>query len=187
MIVNNLYRNVLTVLHLIAKFVLHMRLEKLVALCMLLGMTSDGHLNAQGSAKELDEYWNRVSQAVGAGDLEAYRATCHSDGVLVSGKAKKSELLSQALIRWGKEFSDTRAGKMQADVKFRFSGRIIGKDTAHETGIFLYSSKKKGEEWKKDYVHFEALLVKKGGEWKILMEFQKSSATEKEWESLAKK
>tara|TARA_B100000902_G_C27060095_1_gene788685 strand:- start:285 stop:818 length:534 start_codon:yes stop_codon:yes gene_type:complete len=143
-------------------------------------------LLAGDTVGELEEYWNRVSQAVRTGDLEGYRATCHTDGVLISGKAKKSELLSQALIRWSKEFSATKAGKMQADVKFRFSGRITGKDTAHEKGIFLYSSKKKGEEWKKDYVHFEALLVKKDGEWKILMEFQKSSATQKEWESLAK-
>ena len=146
-----------------------------------------GILLAGDTVGELDEYWNRVSKAVRTGDLEAYRATCHQDGVLISGKAKKSELLSQALIRWGKEFADTKAGKMQADVKFRFSERIVGKDTAHERGIFLYSSKKKGEEWKKDYVHFEALLVKKGGDWKILMEFQRSSATEKEWESLAQK
>ena len=145
-----------------------------------------GILLAGDTVGELDEYWNRVSKAVRTGDLEAYRATCHQDGVLISGKAKKSELLSQALIRWGKEFADTKAGKMQADVKFRFSERIVGKDTAHERGIFLYSSKKKGEEWKKDYVHFEALLVKKNGEWKILMEFQKSSATQKEWESMAK-
>ena len=145
-----------------------------------------GILLAGDTVGELDEYWKRVSNAVRTGNLEAYRATCHPDGVLISGKAKKSELLSQALIRWGKEFADTRAGKMQADVKFRFSERIAGKDTAHERGIFLYSSKKKGEEWKKDYVHFEALLVKKNGEWKILMEFQKSSATPKEWESLAR-
>ena len=145
-----------------------------------------GILLAGDTVGELDEYWNRVSKAVRTGDLEAYRATCHQDGVLISGKAKKSELLSQALIRWGKEFAETKAGKMQADVKFRFSGRIAGEDTAHERGIFLYPSKKKGEEWKKDYVHFEALLVKKNGEWKILMEFQKSSATQKEWESMAK-
>ena len=151
-----------------------------------LSLFLSGILQAGDTAKELDEYWKRVSTAVRTGNLEAYRATCHQDGVLISGKAKKSELLSQALIRWGKEFADTRAGKMQADVKFRFSERITGKDTAHEKGIFLYSSKKKGEEWKKDYVHFEALLVKKGGDWKILMEFQKSSATQKEWESMAK-
>ncbi len=145
-----------------------------------------GILLAGDTVGELDEYWKRVSKAVRTGNLEAYRATCHQDGVLISGKAKKSELLSQALIRWGKEFAATKSGKMQADVKFRFSERITGKDTAHEKGIFLYSSKKKGEEWKKEYVHFEALLVKKGGDWKILMEFQKSSATQKEWESLAK-
>ena len=165
-----------------------MRLEKLaLTTFFLLAPVFNGILQAQDTAKELDEYWNQVSKAVSTGDLEAYRATCHPDGVLISGKAKKSELLSQALIRWGKEFAATKSGKMQADVKFRFSGRITGKDTAHEKGIFLYSSKKKGEEWKKDYVHFEALLVKKDGEWKILMEFQKSSATQKEWESLAQK
>ena len=142
-------------------------------------------LQAQDLAVELDEYWARVSKAVKTGDLEAYRATCHPDGVLVSGKSAKSELLSQALIRWGKEFADTKAGKMKARVDFRFSKRIRGKDTAHETGIFLYSSQRVGEEWKRDYVHFEALLVKKKGEWKILMEFQKSLATKAEWSSLA--
>ena len=142
-------------------------------------------LQAQDLTAELDGYWLRVSQAVKTGDLEAYRATCHADGVLVSGKNVKSELLSQALIRWGKEFADTKAGKMKARVEFRFSKRIRGKDTAHETGIFLYSSQRVGEEWKRDYVHFEALLVKKKGKWKILMEFQKSLATEAEWSSLA--
>jgi hypothetical protein len=111
--------------------------------------------------RELDEYWARVSIAVKTGDLEAYRATCHPDGILVSGKGGKSELLSEALVRWGKEFADTKAGKMKAQVEFRFSDRKMGKNTVHETGIFLYSSQKKGEEWKQEYVHFEALLVKK--------------------------
>ena len=142
-------------------------------------------LQAQDLAAELDEYWLRVSQAVKTGDLEAYRATCHPDGVLVSGKNAKSELLSQALIRWSKEFADTKTGKMKARVEFRFSKRIIGKDTAHDTGIFLYSSERVGKKWKRDYVHFEALLVKKNGKWKILMELQKSLATEAEWSALA--
>ncbi len=160
-----------------------MRIQRVLA--SLLFLVLGTILHAQDLAAELDEYWLRVSQAVKAGDLEAYRATCHPDGVLVSGKNAKSELLSQALIRWGKEFADTKAGKMKARVEFRFSKRIIGKDTAHETGIFLYSSQRVGEEWKRDYVHFEALLVKKNGKWKILMEFQKSPATEDEWSSLA--
>jgi hypothetical protein len=154
-------------------------------LTSLLFLVFGSILQAQDLVAELDEYWLRVSQAVKAGDLEAYRATCHPDGVLVSGKNAKSELLSQALIRWGKEFADTKAGKMKARVEFRFSKRIIGKDTAHETGIFLYSSERVGGKWNRDYVHFEALLVKKNGKWKILMEFQKSLATEAEWSALA--
>ena len=160
-----------------------MRIERALACLFILGFT--GFLQGKDLTMELNEYWARVSQAVKTGDLEAYRATCHSDGVLVSGKGAKSELLSQALVRWGKEFADTKAGKMKAQVEFRFSERIKGKDTAHETGIFLYSSKRKGEEWKKDYVHFEALLVKKNGKWKILMEFQKSAASEAEWSALS--
>ncbi len=154
-------------------------------LTSLLFLVFGSILQAQDLVAELDEYWLRVSQAVKAGDLEAYRATCHPDGVLVSGKSAKSELLSQSLVRWGKEFADTKAGKMKARVEFRFSKRIRGKDTAHETGIFLYSSQREGEEWKRDYVHFEALLIKRKGKWKILMEFQKSLATEEEWSSLA--
>ncbi len=89
-----------------------MRLEKLaLTTFFLLAPVFNGILQAQDTAKELDEYWNQVSKAVRTGDLEAYRATCHPDGVLISGKAKKSELLSQALIRWGKEFADTRLEK----------------------------------------------------------------------------
>ena len=156
-----------------------MRIQRVLASLLFLGAI----LQAQDLAAELDGYWLRVSQAVKTGDLEAYRATCPPDGVLVSGKNAKSELLSQALIRWGKEFADTKAGKMKARVEFRFSKRIRGKDTAHETGIFLYSSQRVGQEWKRDYVHFEALLVKKKGKWKILMEFQKSLATKAEWSS----
>ena len=160
-----------------------MRIERLLR-CLLL-LCFSPFLHGQDLIRELDQYWARVSQAVKTGDLKAYRATCHSDGVLVSGKGGKSELLSEALVRWGKEFTDTKAGKMKAQVEFRFSDRKMGKNTVHETGIFLYSSQIKGEEWKKEYIHFEALLVKKNGEWQILMEFQKSPASEAEWSALS--
>ena len=56
--------------------------------CLLLG---------SGNHAELDQYWAKVSEAVRTGDVEAYRATCHPDGVLVSGGQSESELLSQAL------------------------------------------------------------------------------------------
>ena len=118
-----------------------MRIDRLFRCLLLLGFSP--FLHGQDLTRELDEYWARVSSAVKTGNLEAYRATCHPDGILVSGKGGKSELLSEALVRWGKEFADTKAGKMKAQVEFRFSDRKMGKNTVHETGVFLYSSQKK--------------------------------------------
>jgi hypothetical protein len=133
---------------------------------------------------ELDTYWAEVSRAVRTGDFEAYRATCHREGVLVSGNKGTSQPLSKALARWKRDFVATKAGALKADVEFRFSRRLGDETTAHETGIFLYTSRKPGEEPSREYVHLEALLVKKPGGWKILMEYQKASATEAEWDAL---
>ena len=140
-------------------------------------------LQAQDLAVELDEYWARVSKAVKTGDLEAYRATCHPDGVLVSGKSAKSELLSQALVRWGKEFADTKAGKMKARVEFRFSKRIRGKDTATKREFFSIQAKGR-RRMETGLCSFRSPFDQEEGKWKILMEFQKSLATEAEWSAL---
>ncbi len=35
----------------------------------------------------------------------------------------------------------------------------------------------------KDYINLEALLIKRG-KWKIMMEYQKSEGTEKEWKGV---
>ena len=35
-----------------------------------------------------------------------------------------------------------------------------------------------------DFIHFEALLIKEGDHWKILMEYQKSKAKPTEWKGL---
>ena len=131
----------------------------------------------------LDAFWSEVSRTVREGDFEGYKATCHGEGVLVTGIKKTSQPLSQALERWSQDFVDTKAGKIKANVEFRFSQRLGDETTAHETGIFLYSSFGAEGQIRKDYIHFEALLVKRGG-WKTLMEYQKSKATREEWEAL---
>lgn len=133
---------------------------------------------------ELDGYWAEVSRAVKSGDFVAYAATCHPEGVLVSGAKGMSQPLREALARWKKEFDDTRDGQMAASVEFRLSKRVGDATTAHETGIFRYASQMKGGEAKEEFIHFEALLVKREGGWKILMENQKGTATEAEWEAL---
>jgi hypothetical protein len=132
---------------------------------------------------ELDSFWAEISRTVREGDFEAYTATCHGEGVLVSGIKNTSEPLSKALARWKQEFADTKSGKIKASVEFRFSKRIGDETTALETGIFLYSSTTADGQVKKEYIHFEELLVKRNG-WKGLMENQKSKATREEWEAL---
>lgn len=134
--------------------------------------------------RELDECWSRISQAVTEGDFDAYQATCHPLGILVSGNKNMSQPLSTALARWKQEFIDTKSGAMKARVEFRFSQRIGDATTAFETGIFRYESQRQGAEPKVEYVRMEALLLKENGRWQIMMEHQRESATEQEWQAL---
>ena len=130
---------------------------------------------------ELNHYWGIVSRAVKEGDFAAYQATCHSEGVLVSGTKNYTQPLSKALTRWHQEFDDTRAGKIKASVEFRFTRRLGDATTALESGIFCYTSQAPGAAPKIEYVKFESLLVKRQDGWKTLMENQQSATTEAEW------
>lgn len=132
---------------------------------------------------ELDRYWREVSRSVKEGDFEAYKATCHESGVLISGASKTTQSLTKALARWKQGFVDTKAGKMKASVEFRFTERWGDENTARESGIFLYSTTDSEGNRKDSYVYLEAVLVKERG-WKILTEYQKGPATKEEWEKL---
>ena len=86
---------------------------------------------------------------------------------------------------WKQGFVDTKNGKVKSDVEFRFSQRIGDETTAHETGIFHYSSMDNtGKYIADEFVHFEMLLIKQNALWLGLMEYQKSKATKEEWKSL---
>ena len=135
--------------------------------------------------KELNAYWAEVSRAVKAGDFEGYKATCHPDGVLISGKKKTSYLLAKALEIWKPGINATKAGKVKAAVEFRFSKGWGDARTAHEIGMFRYQHVDEKGVAKTEYIHLEALLVKKD-RWLILMENQKSEGTKEEWENLKK-
>ena len=133
--------------------------------------------------KELDAFWAEVSRSVREGDFEGYSATCHPEGVLVSGSSRTSYPLSRALVRWKQGILDTKSGAIKASVEFRFGQRMGDETTAHETGIFRYMTEKDGEV-SVFLIHLEALLVKKDQRWQVLMEYQKSEASEEEWEAL---
>jgi len=57
---------------------------------------------------------------------------------------------------------------------------------AHETGIFFYSTINTKGERTQEYLRFETLLVKREDGWKTLMEYQKTQATQQEWDALPK-
>jgi len=139
--------------------------------------------------EELNAYWNTLAKTVAEGDFEGYRDGYHKDAVIIfaSGKNKTSVPIEKALAGWKQGFTDTKNGKNKSHVAFRFSQRIGDTTTAHETGIFLYSTSDADGKNKKEYpTHFEMLLVKKNGKWLGVMEYQKSNATLQEWNALKK-
>ncbi len=132
-------------------------------------------------------YWDEISRTVHSGDFKGYEALCDKNAVLVVsiGKNKRSVPMTVALENWKQGFLDTKNGKTKDSVAFRFSQRIGSATTAHETGIFCYSSTNiASQKTTKQYIHFEALLVKHDEKWQVVMEYQKSLATAEEWESL---
>ena len=144
----------------------------------------DAPVAAQEDAalRELDAFWARVSRAVAEGDYAAYAATYHPDAVLVNGLNGKSYPIADALAGWREGFEDTRAGVIEASVEFRFTARLHDASTAHESGLFRYVSRTPGGSSIEQILSFEALLVKKG-EWKMLMEFQRSLSSREDWDA----
>ncbi len=150
------------------------------AMALLLSGNYAVQAEMSSTSSELDAFWAEVSRTVAEGDFSGYANTYHPDAILVSGSRKTSYPIATALAGWKQGFLDTMAGKMEASVEFRFVQRLNDGTTAHETGIFHYSAKPEQGEASEQYIHIEALLVKKDG-WKMMMEYQKSAATEQEW------
>lgn len=136
---------------------------------------------------ELDQFWAEVARTVREGDFENYAATYHEDAVVIFGYGKKPRTMpvSKALKGWKQGFIDTRDGKRQDQVEFRFSQRLGDATTAHESGMFIFTAiDGEGKVLAKHIVHFEELLVKRDGQWLGVMEFQKAEGTEADWEAL---
>ncbi|GAB5534288.1 MAG: hypothetical protein Rubg2KO_05370 [Rubricoccaceae bacterium] len=134
-------------------------------------------LTLPSSDNEIDAFWDEAVRTVEEGDFDGYAALYHADAVLVNGISGESYPISQALAGWKQGFDDTAAGRATAELEFRFTARIHGETTAHETGYFRYSA---GEPV---YIAFESLLVKEEDGWKWVMEYQKAVVTEADWDA----
>jgi len=147
------------------------------AFALLLVVTNVAAWDHQSTNDELNAFWAEVSRTVQEGDFYGMAATYHDDAILVNGMSETSYPIASALKGWKPDIDRTKAGEVAASVEFRFSQRLSDETTAHETGIFHYSAKPEDGELNEYYIFFEGLLVKKGGEWKMLMEYQRSTAT----------
>jgi hypothetical protein len=151
------------------------------------GQTSKATTTDSIRIAELNQYWTEVSRTVREGDFEGYKATYHKDAVCVftTGKNKRTAPIDMQLDLWKKDFVDTKSGKTKNNVEFRFTQRVGDSTTAHETGIFYFTSvDKDGKAISQGAVHFESLLVKRKGTWLAMMEYQKAKATQEEWDAL---
>lgn len=150
------------------------------------GLKSPSTYNPNGTAT-LDELYNEISRTVKEGDFEGYAATYHEDAVVVyTTRGREASIsIEKALDNWKSGFIDTKKGLNTSAVQFRFSKRLADETSAFDQGIFHYTSiDKEGKSLADVYVFFEMLLVKKEGQWLILMEYQQSVASQEEWMEL---
>jgi hypothetical protein len=161
-------------------------MKKILGVSLTLALVLTGSQTAFGGHREpspdLDAFWDELARTVAEGDFEGYAAMYHEDAILVSGLSETSYPISQALEEWKQGFVDTREGKMQASVEFRFTQRLSDETTAHLTGMFHYAVVDGAGARTEQAVHFEALLINTNG-WKMMMEYQKSLASQEEWEA----
>ena len=157
-----------------------MKTRRRVVLCVAVAMLAWPGVAGAQVAAELDAYWAEVSRTVDEGDFEGYGALYHPDAVLVV-QDNATYPIEAALAGWKQGFDDTRAGRADAGVDFRLTGRLHDATTAYETGIFRYTLDPEEGESVVALIHFEALLVKRDGRWLMLMEYQKNPATDAEW------
>ena len=154
----------------------------------LLGRIPAVSADAAAIEDEIDAYWATVVAYLGAGDFDGLVSTYHPEAVLVSERLDTSYPITRALERWKPGLLETAAGEAVSEVEFRITRRLASETTSHERGIFHFRSGPLGDDAKEadfaeDYVHFEALLLKKDGVWTMLMEYQKHSATKAQWDA----
>ena len=153
--------------------------------CIALALVSVAPLAAGGQASEGEidaTVWNVISATVAANDLEGMAATYHEDAVLVSSRGTVA--IADQLSKWGEGMERIRAEGRSARVAFRFSSRQDDEATAFERGIFRYAETDADGVERPLFIPFEALLVKKGGSWLIIMERQLEATDERAWEAL---
>ena len=138
---------------------------------------------ASPTSAEIDrDVWTPVAASVANDDIVAMARPYHPAAVLVTKAGTKP--IAAALDGWGKDIVVAKKNGVRATVEFRFASRRDDATTAFETGIFKYTTTDRAGVITPRYVELEALLVKHGGKWLLVMERQLETTTEAAWNAL---
>ena len=154
-----------------------------LALCAFLAIRTSAQ--TESPTAEIDrQVWSVISKTVVDDDIVGMAKLYENNAVLVTPNATTP--IKEALERWGKDMVTNKGRGDRASVEFRFSHRQDDRNTAFEVGMFKYTVTTKAGVSKPQYVPMEALLVKTGGQWRIVMERQLPALTQADWDKLAK-
>ena len=160
-------------------------MKRLIApvLCLSLMATLNTQAQSSSSSAAIDaDVWKPVAASVANDDIVAMGKTYHPDAILVMRTGTRR--ISDALAGWGKDMVTNKGKGITATVEFRFSQRQDDAETAFETGMFKYTTKDKAGVSTPRYIRMEALLVKTGGKWRMIMEHQLEAVDEAAWNAL---
>ena len=142
-------------------------------------------LNSQPNEElEIDRVWSEITLSVKKGDFSKYKTFYHEDAVLISQTNQTSSTIKDAFVRWEEGFRLTRSGKIKTNLEVRFKKRLADKKTFFEEGVLKYWTIDSQGNKNLSYLAFEALWIKRGEKWLMIMENQKSFLDEFEWNKL---
>ena len=142
-------------------------------------------LNSQPNEElEIDRVWTELILSVKKGDFSRYKTFYHEDAVLISQANQTTATIKDAFVRWEEGFRQTRSGKIKTNLEVRFRKRLADKKTFFEEGMLKYWTTDSEGNDNISYLEFEVVWIKKGKEWLMIMENQKSLIDEIEWNKL---
>ena len=142
-------------------------------------------LNSQSNEElEIDRVWTELILSVKKGDFSRYKTFYHEDAVLISQTNQTTATIKDAFVRWEEGFRQTRSGKIKTNLEVRFKKRLADKKTFFEEGMLKYWTTDSEGNDNISYLEFEAVWIKRGKEWLMIMENQKSFLDEIEWNKL---
>lgn len=156
-----------------------MKISKCLVTLSFMAFTLNGLADDQVSNEIDATVWKLISQTVVESDIADMASVYHSDAVLVNPKGTNP--IESVLARWGKGMEEMESAGSTAEVSFKFTHRQDNETTAFESGMFRYAVTDAAGVEIAEIIPFEALLVKKEGQWKILMERQLEKVDQAAW------